>query len=185
MPPSRTWCGSLRGRASNAIRTSSATDASGSQYPELQYAKTWSPRDYTGPWQPGNPNPWPVLKGHPLLSSAFCPEVGTQGDLIGVDLSDYLLTWIRPKPTVGGLEVAIGVEPDLHSRGFIGLPTDAVEMRQSEHIFWTTDRIAFAFKLRMGGGFLWTATPFTATGVVIDANQAGDVECPCVVIQNR
>jgi HK97 family phage major capsid protein len=128
------------------------------QYPEIQYAKAFS-RD--------NPNPWPTLKGKPLLTSPFCPATGNPGDLIAVDWTDYALTWLRPKPTSGGLEVVIGVPKDDQHRGMVGLPEGAVEMRVSDEFLFASDELAIAFKMRMGGGFFWPGTSTLQDGHVV------------------
>jgi HK97 family phage major capsid protein len=128
------------------------------QYPEIQYQKSQT-RD--------NPNPWPTLKGKPLLTSPFCPATGNPGDLIAVDWTDYALTWLRPKPTAGGLEVVIGVPNDDQHRGMVGLPEGAVEMRVSDELLFASDTLALAFKMRMGGGFFWPGTSVNAAGKTI------------------
>jgi HK97 family phage major capsid protein len=141
--------------------------AVGGQYPEIQYCRCWTP---------GNPNPWPTLKGKPLFTSPFCQPLGTAGDLIGVDWGDYALTWLRPKPTAGGLEISISAVPDKLHKGFIGIPEGSVEMRVSDQHLFNLDLLAIGWKMRIGGGFFWPGTSTTAAGVTVG---------PAAVIQTR
>jgi hypothetical protein len=65
------------------------------------------------------------------------------------------------------LEFTFGVEGDVNHRGFIGLPDGSVESRVSDQFLWDTDRLAVAFKARMGGGFTWTRAVTTPAGVTV------------------
>jgi HK97 family phage major capsid protein len=155
------------GRDTIDFINSLATMASGSQYPLLEYSKAWSP---------GNPNPFPMLMGKPLFTSEFCQPLGTKGDLIAVDWSDYVLTWIRPKPYMGALAFAVGLDMDPQHKGLIGMPEGSVEARVSDQQLFSTDTLVLGFKYRGGGSFFWPNTSTTANGSVVG---------PAAVLQSR
>lgn len=148
-----------------AIQTINALAVNG-QYPWLQFPKDWSPND---------PHRWPTIFGRPVFTSPYCSAVGTKGDIIAVDWSDYALTWIRPKRSnitndvrmSGALEFAFGVEPDLAHRGFIGLPEGSLEARVSDQRLFDTDVMAVAMKYRGGGGFFWPSTMVNPSGTTV------------------
>jgi HK97 family phage major capsid protein len=139
------------------LNTLSVTTA-GTTFPLVEYPKGWTP---------GTPNSFPTIYGRPLLTSPFSPATGQIGDLLAVDPSDYVMTWMRPKPTGGGLEFAMGVEADSGHRGFIGLPDGAMEARMSDQQLFSTDQMLMAFKVRAGGGFISVQTFRDASGNLV------------------
>lgn len=130
--------------------------AQSGQFPEGLYF----PRGYTG-------NQYATIKGCDLIPNNFCPNVGTPGDLIAVDWSDYVLTYVRPKPTDSSLTFLIDVPTDSGHRGIVGMPRDAVEARRTEHYLFQNDVYSFAFKYRGSGSMLWAGTSADANGNVI------------------
>jgi HK97 family phage major capsid protein len=136
-------------------------------YPFLKYPEDWSPND---------PLRWPTIYGRPVFQSPYCSALGTPGDLVAVDWTDYELLYVRPgrsyaDSTVipsGALEVVFGTEVDSSRRGFAGFlgPDDAVEMRVSPDLLFSTDTLAIGFKARIGGAFRWAQTA-TEAGVTV------------------
>lgn len=135
---------------------------------------TRPPLEFPFHWCPEDPTCTPTLYGRPLIQSPFCSAVGTPGDLVAVDLSQYVITWIRPRRSdtngvatpAGALELSFGSEADAMHRGFVGLPDGAAEFRASDQLLFDTDRLAVAIKARMGGGFIWANTA-TENGVTV------------------
>ncbi len=59
------------------------------------------------------------------------------------------------KPTESPLAFGVEIPNDLGHRGIIGLPEDAVESRMSAELLFSTDSLAFCWKFRGDGRFLW------------------------------
>ena len=59
----------------------------------------------------------PTIKGRPLLTSKFCSPVGTAGDLVCADLSQYIMTWMCYPDTGAGLAFAFEPRADKWHRG--------------------------------------------------------------------
>jgi HK97 family phage major capsid protein len=76
------------------------------------------------------------LKGRPVVVSEFCPTLGTVGDIILADLSQYLTV------TRGDVQAASSI-----------------------HVQFTTDETAFRFTYRVDGQPWWSSavTPFNGT----------------------
>jgi HK97 family phage major capsid protein len=119
--------------------------------------------------------PFATIKGRPLIESDFCQPIGTPGDLIVVDWSDYVLTYLKPKK---GSPLSFDLRPpgDGFHTGLVGLPEGAVEGRASEDLYFDADEIAFAFKMRCSGAFLWNG-PCT--------NRNGQPVGPAAIIAQR
>lgn len=135
----------------------------------LQFPRSWSPDD---------PFRRPTLYGRPVIESPYASALGTPGDVLIADFSQYALTWIRPRTIfsdstvipAGALEMSFlapGEMPDNFHRGLIGMPLDSVEMRGSRDLLFDTDRMAIGFKYRGGGDFLTTAQTTTEVGVTV------------------
>lgn len=93
-------------------------------------------------------NPYPLLKGRPLLPCEQCAALGSPGDLILGDWSQY------------GLVVrSIGGSPELGMS--YGLP---IEYLASGHRYFDTDESAFRWKLRVDGKPLWKQPVTIADG---------------------
>jgi hypothetical protein len=74
-----------------------------------------------------------------------------------VDWSDYFMAYYQPSPTESPLRLTFGPIPtDPNHRGILGMPEGAVEARMSEDFYYTTDSLAFAWKLRADGKPIWT-----------------------------
>lgn len=140
--------------------------AAGGQYPEAFYQ-----RPGVSPW-----TPHATLKGKPLIPSAFCPDLGTPGDLIAVDWRDYAMAFVRPKLESSVLTVEFPRFNDDAHLGDVGLPSDSVWARRSDVPYFANDLTAMAWVFRGTGGFLWTGPSQDAQGNAIG---------PAAVIEQR
>lgn len=131
--------------------------ATSGQYPEALYmragASAWTPH--------------PTLKGKPLIQCNYCPNVGTAGDLIAADFGDYVFTYLKPKPTDSALAFMLDPPRGPHHLGAVGMPDDAIEARMSDEKYFDTDLVAFCWKLRGDGKWLWNSTSQDANGNAI------------------
>jgi hypothetical protein len=126
------------------------------QFPEGLYF----PRGYMG-------NQYAQIKGADLIPNEACPIIGTPGDLIAVDWSDYVFTYIRPRPETSPLSFSIEIPNDQFYRGIRGLPEGVVEQRMSDQAFFSTDVIAIVWKLRGCGRFLWNSQATNINGAAV------------------
>jgi HK97 family phage major capsid protein len=136
-------------------------------YPFLEFPKGWSP---------DRPITWPTIYGRPVLQSPFASALGTPGDLLIADWSDYELCYIRPGRSYsdgtvipsGALEVEFGTEVDSAHRGFAGFlgQDQAIEMRVSTEKLFDADTLAVGFKARIGGAWRWAQTA-TEAGITV------------------
>lgn len=93
-------------------------------------------------------NPFPLLKGRPLIPCEQCPALGQPGDLILGDWSQYGLV---VRSLDGSPEIGMGY----------GLP---IEPSMSGHRYFDTDESAFRWKLRVDGKPLWKRPVTIADG---------------------
>lgn len=89
-------------------------------------------------------NPYPLLKGRPVLPCEQCSALGAPGDLI---LGDWIQYGLCARSVDGAPE--FGVELASY-----------VESRSSSHVHFSTDSTVFRWKLRVDGKPLW-AKPMT------------------------
>ena len=75
------------------------------------------------------PNEYPLIKGRPVICTEASPEIGTPGDLICVDWTDYRLVLHKPKPDDSGLAFSLTLPPDSGHLGVVGMPQDAIEAK--------------------------------------------------------
>jgi HK97 family phage major capsid protein len=109
-------------------------------------------------------NPYPLIKGRPLLPAEQLPNIGTPGDLVLADWSQYSFILHIMKGGAPELEVAVG------------LPGDAIESTKSEHLLFDTDSVAYKWKLRGDGKLMWPKPITTKNGLTVG---------PCCVIAQR
>jgi HK97 family phage major capsid protein len=121
-------------------------------------------------------NEFPLLKGRPLLMSEQCLAAGTPGDLVLCDFSQYWLIMHRPKKGDTGLAFDVGIPRSDGFQGIVALPENYVEQTSSDQQFFNQDTVAFKWKLRCDGRFIWR-TPLTN----INGAQVG----PCAIIAAR
>jgi len=140
-------------------------DAAAESYPSGMYF----PQGYGG-------NPYPLLKGRPLLSIEQCPALGSLGDLILADWSQFGLV-ARAAPVKGksqsdSPEIEVSKET---VDGIHGLLANQVDGASTEHLRFDTDEVVWRFKIRVDGKPMWlrpveianrsqTASPFIALG---------------------
>jgi HK97 family phage major capsid protein len=98
-------------------------------------------------------NPYPLLKGRPVLPVEQCPALGTTGDLILGDWSQYALV-VRTVDENG--------QPDMTLE--YGSPDAFIEKRSSEQFMFDTDSAVFRFKIRVDGRPLWQNPVIIADG---------------------
>jgi HK97 family phage major capsid protein len=141
---------------------------------ELAVSGQWSDSIYLPQGRYGNEVP--LIRGRPVLCTEACPEIGNPGDLICVDWTDYWFVIHKPKPTDSGLAFSLTQPPDSGHLGVIGMPADSIEARRSDEFLWTTDSVAFMWRMRADGRFLWPGAVTDAQG-----NQIG----PAAIIAQR
>ncbi len=142
-----------------------AATTSGTQYPEIP----WIPAGRYG-------NEYATLKNRPVLPCEACPIIGTPGDLICCDFSDYYFSYLKAPTNVGGLSIAVDIPSDIAHTGMIGMPEGSLERRSSEHVFFNNDELALIFKFRGDGKFIWGTTATNVNGATVG---------PCAVIAQR
>jgi HK97 family phage major capsid protein len=109
-------------------------------------AATYLPQGVAG-------NPYPLLKGRPLLPVEQCPVLGATGDLILGDWSQY---------AVVARTVDHDGRPDMEL-SFGSLET-FVEQQSSDQFLFDTDSIVWRFKIRIDGRPLWKQPVTIADG---------------------
>lgn len=98
-------------------------------------------------------NPYSLLKGRPLIPVEQCPALGSPGDLILGDWSQYAVI-ARTADEAGQPDAAMSYGP-LES---------FVENRSSNEFMFDTDSTVFRFKLRVDGKPLWVKQVTIADG---------------------
>jgi HK97 family phage major capsid protein len=121
-------------------------------------------------------NEVPLIRGRPVLVSEACPEIGTPGDLVVVDWSDYWMVIHKPKPTDSGLSFTLAHPQNSGTLGIVGMPQDSIESRRSDEFLFGIDSVAFMWRFRCDGRFLWP-------GAVTDPN--GNRVGPAAILQPR
>jgi HK97 family phage major capsid protein len=111
--------------------------------------------------------PYATIKGRPLIPIESCPALGTAGDLICVDWTQYALTYLKLNPTDSPLAFDLQPPRDGYHRGIVGLREDAVESRISTDRLFELDELAIVFKLRGDGNFLWPNTMTVGDGTKV------------------
>jgi len=98
-------------------------------------------------------NPYPLLKGRPVIACEACPALGSPGDLILGDWSQYCLV-ARTLTQGGPPEIEGNAEVHLHG-GYGAVFEKYIEARQSDQVFFSNDITALVWKLRVDGKPLW------------------------------
>jgi HK97 family phage major capsid protein len=140
-----------------------ASDSVISAIDQLAVSGQWPEINYIPAGRYGNA--YPTIKGKPLFYCEACPAIGTPGDIICADLSDYVFTYM--KAPAGGISISVDVSPGFGRSGMIGLPDGALERRASADVLFTTDQIALIFKFRGDGRFLWNTTVTSLNGATV------------------
>jgi len=112
-------------------------------------------------------NAYATIKGRPLLPCEACPLIGQPGDLIVWDPTDYIFTYLQPKPESSPLSFSVEIPQDSGHTGIRGLPEGIVEQRVSEEFFFNTDTLALVWKFRGDGRFLWNSTATNINGATV------------------
>jgi Phage capsid family len=142
--------------------------ASGSQWAETPYIG-YVPAGRYG-------QPFPTLKGRPLIACEACPIIGSPGDLICWDPTDYIFTYLKAPSNIGNISISVDVPPSKHATGMIGLPENALERRMSDQFLYAADELAITWKFRGDGRFLWSSQITNLNGALVG---------PAAIIQQR
>lgn len=95
-------------------------------------------------------NPYPLLRGRPLLPCEACPALGAAGDLILVDPSQVGFSLLNSRPT-GEMPAApqFEVAP-------VGSDRLNAELSLSSHALFDTDQTLLRYKIRCDAKLLWS-----------------------------
>jgi HK97 family phage major capsid protein len=120
--------------------------------------------------------PYGTIFGKPLIPSKFAAKLGNPGDLIAVDWSDYVMSYLAPKPDALSVSFYIDAIDPTFRRGIRGFPLNSVEERVSDQVLWNTDQLAIVWKFRGTGRFLWQGPATSPYGTTVG---------PCAVVAQR
>ncbi len=95
------------------------------------------------------------------------PVIGTPGDLVVVDPTQYWLVMHRPKPQDTGLAFDVGIPTSPGFQGVVAMPEGYVEQTMSDQQYFSTDSIAFKWKLRADGKLIWPNTLTNVNGATV------------------
>lgn len=133
---------------------------------ELAMTSGWPESLYT----PGGryANTYPLLKGRPLIYAESCSVLGTNGDLVIADWSDYVMYFQEYEPSGSSLSFTLAPpDPATQGLGAWGLPDKAIEGRRSDQFLFLNDEVVYLFKARMDGAFLWNQPTINANGAIV------------------
>lgn len=119
--------------------------------------------------------PWPLLKGRPLLDVESCPAIGTPGDLILFDPTQVAIAVMVPGQDKMRSPVMVGVADGWEVNMASGL-----ERRTSAHRYFDNDEFVFYSKLRACIRPLWTSTITPA-----NTSSTANTVSPYVVLDQR
>jgi HK97 family phage major capsid protein len=99
-------------------------------------------------------NPYPTIKGRPLLVVEQTSALGTAGDLVLADWSQYCLCVRVPADSkeAPSMEMAYGPASSM------------IEFTSSDHKYFDTDQSIFRWKARMDGKPMWITSVTLADG---------------------
>ena len=114
-------------------------------------------------------NPWPLLKGRPLIMNENCSVIGTPGDLVLADWTQYHLAVrkTRPDDLWPGLAFDIAQPEDGAHQGLVALPEGVIEKAASEHPLFLSDEVCIRLKIRADGRAIWPSTLTTTDGSTV------------------
>jgi HK97 family phage major capsid protein len=103
-----------------------------------------------------NGNERPLIKGRPLICMEGMPPVGTPGDLVAVDWSQYCVCFhIGANQKLSSWEVSVG------------LPGFVVDATRSEDVAFDQDAAFYKFKMRADGKLIWPKPLLNANGAQV------------------
>ncbi len=111
-------------------------------------------------------NAWPQIKGLNVYPSEALPAVGTPGDLVLADMSQWgMFVNVDNQTGIASLEAGIGMAAmDMGvPAGFSG----AIEATASLHRLFDQDLVPFKFRARMGGQSLWPNSVTTINNTLV------------------
>jgi HK97 family phage major capsid protein len=118
--------------------------ATAANWPETVY---W-PIGYQG-------NPWPYLKGRPLIVVEQLPALGYAGDLVLVDWTQYAIVIHKSPDNQQLIDIAYG------------RPEIGIEGTMSDHKLFDTEECVFKYKFLADGKLMWRSSV-----TVADASQS-------------
>jgi hypothetical protein len=107
-----------------------------------------------------------TLKGRPVIPLEVSPAVGTAGDVILADWSQYVLTYMQYGQE-SPLSFGFAPPQDQYHSGMVGLREGAVEARISDEILFSTDSLMLNFKFRGDGNWLWPRAKQTQSNLQV------------------
>lgn len=121
-------------------------------------------------------NPWPLLKGRPVLACEQSPALGQVGDLCLIDPSQIGIAVHSPaSPTKSdpGLSIAV-----MEGAQAIRIMESVMERRMTRDRYWDSDQICYMSKLRADIQPLWVSsvTP-------LNSSSAGNTLSPFVCLK--
>jgi hypothetical protein len=95
-------------------------------------------------------NPFPLLKGRPVLDVESCPVLGQPGDLCLFDSSQIGIAIVVPNTPRDGAALTMGVTDGGRANLALGF-----EKRRSSHRYWDTNQAVYFFKARLDVAPVW------------------------------
>jgi HK97 family phage major capsid protein len=113
-------------------------------------------------------NQFSLLKGRPLIPIANgSPALGSTGDLICWDPTDWYLTYRQAGTNIGEISISVDIPPAPGQFGVMGTPDNFLERRLSDHFLWNVDELAIYWKARCDAKSLWNSTFTNANSAVV------------------
>jgi HK97 family phage major capsid protein len=112
-------------------------------------------------------NPFPLLKGRPLVPAEVCPVIGTPGDLVLADWSQYWFVMRRSTSGESTLAFDVAIPKNIGHQGIVALPEGVVEQRAADELFFNIDSVAFLWKMRADGQSIWSSTMANINGATV------------------
>lgn len=177
-------CAKTGGQSSGTINATNIDTMWASLYGPCKRTAIWCANDdtisaidetaQTGGWaesiylpQGVRGNEFALIKGRPLIPCESCQVIGTPGDLIVADWSQYWFVVKRPAPGAGTLAFDTVIPQNIGHQGVVALPEGVVEQTMADETFFDIDSVAFAWKLRGDGQPLWGSTMTNINGATV------------------
>jgi len=156
------WASMYRGCKDNAVWH--ANDQTVAYLDELNVSGQFPENLYFPAGSSPMGTPFATIKGRPLYPTEFAPNLGNPGDLVCVDWTQYVFSYLQPRPEDSALSFSVQVPDDQFHKGMRGIPEGVVEQRVSSELYFQQDLLALVFKFRGDGAFIWSAPVLQASG---------------------
>lgn len=120
---------------------------------EIATTSGWPEAVYLAPGVNGGP--FPLIKGRPVIVCEASAPLGSTGDLVLADMTQYLLLYRKLNPTDSPLAFEFRAEAGPDRQGMVGVPREAVEARMSDQYYFLNDVVVIGWKMRLAGDFAW------------------------------